>query len=91
MMFENFVDWTILGSYGGSIIATGLLTQLVKNSGKLKDIPTRWVSYVIAFIVLLLASFFTGSLTVSNAVLTLFNAAIVSLAANGGYDAIGEP
>ncbi|MBR5873478.1 MAG: hypothetical protein IKY90_01955 [Oscillospiraceae bacterium] len=91
MMFENFVDWTILGSYGGSIIATGLLTQLVKNSGKLKDIPTRWVSYGIAFVVLLLASFFTGSLTVSNAVLTLFNAAIVSLAANGGYDAIGEP
>lgn len=91
MMFENFVDWTILASYGGSVIATGLLTQLVKNSGKLKDIPTRWVSYVIALVVLLLATHFTAGLTVSSAVLTLFNAAIVSLAANGGYDAIGEP
>jgi hypothetical protein len=38
--------------------------------------------------VLLAATYFTGALTASTGVLTLFNAAIVSLAANGGYEAV---
>ena len=40
----------------------------------------------LALVTLLLAEVFSGSFTLSNAVLTLFNAAIVSLASNGGYE-----
>ena len=68
------------------MVAVTLITQLVKEW--LKAVPTRIVSYVIALAVLLLAAAFNGSLTLADGVLCLFNAVIVSLAANGGFDAL---
>lgn len=53
-------------------------------------IPTQIWSYVISLIILYPAYFFTGQLTVSNAVLVLFYGMIVALAANGGFDAINK-
>jgi hypothetical protein len=54
----------------------------------LNRIPTQIVTYVLALILMLLASVFTGGVTVEGAVLTAFNAVVVSLASNGGYAAV---
>ena len=95
MMFENFVDWNILATYAGAVLMTALVTQCVKNAPKIKAIPTQLVSYVVALIVLLASTYFTAGLTVESAALILFNALIVSVAANGTYEGavkiIGEP
>ena len=40
------------------------------------------------FVLMLLAAVFTGGVTVDGAVLTVFNAVVVSLASNGGYAAV---
>ena len=67
-----------------------LITQLTKNLAFVKKIPTQIWSYIIALAILYPAYFFTGQLTVSNAVLILFNGMIIALATNGGFEAINK-
>ena len=43
---------------------------------------------MIALIILLVATFFTGALTWNTAALCVVNAVVVSLAANGAFDAV---
>ena len=83
---QEFFTWAMLGTYAGAVLATTLITQLIKEW--LKSVPTRIVSYVIALVVLLAAAAFNNALTLADGALCLFNAVIVSLAANGGFEAI---
>ena len=83
---EGFFDWGMLVTYAGATLATGLLTQWLK--GILANVATQIVSYVIALVVLLAATLFTGALTLESGVLCVINAAVVSLASNGLYEAI---
>lgn len=85
---SEFFDWEMLGTYAGCTAAVGLITQYVKGIGVLDRIPTQIVTYVLALVLMLLASVFTGGVTLEGAVLTVFNAVVVSLASNGGYAAV---
>lgn len=84
----EFFDWTTLGTYAGAVLAVGILTQVTKEIPGIRALPTQLWSYLLALITLLLAETFTVGLSAQGAVLTLFNAAVVSLSANGGYSAI---
>ena len=87
---QEFFTWTILATYAGAVLATTLITQLLKGVGFIQKIPARIVSYVIALIVLLTANYFLGGFTLEQAALCVINAAVVALAANGTYDVINE-
>lgn len=84
----EFVSWEILGTYAGAMAMVGVITQLTKNSKFISKIPTQLWSYILSVVILLCASLFLEQLTLSNAVLTIFNAALVSLGANGGYEGL---
>ncbi len=86
----EFVTWELLGTYAGAMAMVGVVTQLTKNIGFISKIPTQLWSYILALVVMYAANFFLGQLTVSNAVLILFNSVIVSLGANGGYDGVSR-
>lgn len=85
---SEFFNWEMLGTYAGCTAAVGVITQFIKGVGVLNRIPTQIVTYVLALVLMLLASVFTGGVTLEGAVLTVFNAVVVSLASNGGYSAI---
>lgn len=85
---NDFFTWNMLATYSGAILAVTIITQFVKGIGFIDRIPTRFVSWVVAVVVLILAQLFTQALTWSSAALTLINAVVVSLASNGTYDAI---
>jgi len=85
---EEFFTWSALATYSGATLATAFFTQILKGVGFIDKIPTRVTSFLIAFVVLFLATLFTGNLTAGNGVLCLVNAAVVSLASNGAYDAV---
>jgi hypothetical protein len=85
---EEFFTWSGLATYAGALVATILVTQLFKEVSFIQKLPTRIFSWIVAFAILILANLFTGALTWGSAVLSLVNAVIVSLAANGGYDFI---
>ncbi|MEG0116281.1 MAG: hypothetical protein RSA00_07650, partial [Hydrogenoanaerobacterium sp.] len=78
-------------TYAGAVAMTALIVQLTKGfADKIVKLPTQLYSYIIALLVLLAAYFFTGQLTLSNAVLLLFNAVIVSAASNGAYEGVTQ-
>ena len=84
----EFFDWSLLGSYAGAALAVAVLTQITKGIPGIVRIPTQLWSYVLALVTLLLALIFGPGFSASGAVLALFNASLVSLAANGGYAAV---
>ena len=84
----NFFDWASLATCVGATAAVTIITQLIKEVGFIKKIPTQLLSYIISLVVMYPAFYFTGQLNTSSAVLILFNSVVVSLAANGGYEAI---
>ena len=84
---DNFFDWGMLGTFAGAAAATGIVTQAVK--GIFQKIPTQIVSYVIAVVILGLATAATGGASDwTGWVLVPLNAVVVSLSANGGFEAI---
>lgn len=83
----NPVTWEQLATIGGAALATMLIVQLLKLPlDKVWKIPTRIIVFCIAFIVLILATYFTDGLSWNTALLTIINAVIVALTAMGGYE-----
>lgn len=80
-------SWEQLATIAGATLATLLIVQLLKLPlDKVWKIPTRIIAYVIALIVMLLATHFTIGLTWSNVGLAAINAIIVALTAMGAYE-----
>lgn len=85
---SEFFTWEMLGTYAGCTAAVSIITQFIKSVPGIVKIPTQVVSYVIALVVMLCATGFTSGLTPDGIMLTVFNAAVVSLASNGTYAAV---
>ncbi|MBE6831334.1 MAG: hypothetical protein E7519_14115 [Ruminococcaceae bacterium] len=85
---NDFLTWETLATFAGCTAATAVFTQFLKNAGVLKNVATQLVSYGIAFVLLFGATYFTGGLTWATFALVPFNAAIISLGANGTFSAI---
>ena len=86
----QFVNWNMLATYAGALAMVMIITQFTKGLKLIEKMPTQVWSYVVALAILYPAYFFTGQLTLETAILILFNAVIVALAANGGYDALNK-
>lgn len=81
------LTWQYLVTISGATAATLLIVQYFKvKLDKVWKIPTRVFVYFIAFVILLLATYFTQGLTVENSVLTVLNAFVVAVAAFGAYE-----
>lgn len=85
---NDFFSWTMLATYSGAVLATGLITQFIKNFNGISKLPTQLLSYLVAFVVLILATWFTDALTVESAVMCILNAVVVAFASNGAYEAV---
>lgn len=83
---DQFFTWQMLATLAGCTTAVGVLTQFLKDA--FNKLPTQWLSYGLALIVLGLATLFTGGADVGAWALIPFNAVIVSTSANGAYAAI---
>lgn len=86
----EFFDWNMLSTYAGAVMAVGVITEITKDIPFIKKMPTLAWSYLLALVVLLAAMLFGSGFTAEGAGLAVFNAAVVSLAANGGYEAINR-
>lgn len=83
------LTWEYLATVGGCAVFTLLFVQMTKALvDKLFYIPTTLYAYIIAVITLVAATAFTGELTLSNGLLTLFNAWLASATASKSYDVI---
>jgi len=81
-------DWNILQGYAGAVLAVSALTQMTKDIPGIRRIPTQLWSYLLSVITLVLSAYFTQGFSLQGAALAFFNGALVSLSANGGYEAL---
>lgn len=80
-------SWEQLATIAGAALATMLIVQLLKLPlDRVWKIPTRIIVFLIAAVVMLLATYFTQGLTWNTALLTLMNAVVAALTAMGGYE-----
>ena len=88
MELNNFLTWGMLATFMGAAACTGLLTQMLK--GVTAKLPTQWLSYIIAVVVLTVTTAATGGWMQPWTVWALvpLNAALVSLESNGAYQAL---
>ncbi len=84
----EFFTWAFLGSFAGAVVGTALLTQFFKSI--FAKLPTQVLSYIIAIVIMALATAATGGFTQSWTVWAMipFNAVLISLSSNGAYDGI---
>ena len=87
-MNGQFLTWEMLGTYSGTLGMVLILTQLTKGLPGIQRVPTQLYSYLMALIVMTVTAIFGGRTAASDFVLLIFNAAVVALSANGGYDAM---
>ncbi len=80
--------WDTLATLGGATAATLLIVQFLKAPlDKIWKIPTRWVAWLIAFLLLLGAQTVTKGITWQDVPLLIVNAFLVTFAAMGAYEA----
>lgn len=83
----NPFSWEQLATISGAALATMLIVQLLKLPlDRVWKIPTRIIVFLIAAVVMLLATYFTKGLSADTAILTILNAVIAALTAMGGYE-----
>lgn len=84
---NEFLTWETLATFAGCSLATGILTQFLK--GVFKKLPTQWLSYIIAALLLFLATAAIGGFSQPWTVWAMIplNAVVVSLSSNGAYEA----
>lgn len=87
---NSFFTWQALMSYSGATLATTLVTQFLKSIPLLEKVRTRLLSYVIAILIMALATIFTQGFSWSGFAMTFVNAVVVALASNGAFDAISS-
>ncbi len=81
------LTWAYLATIAGATAATLLIVQFMKVPlDKVWKIPTRVFVYVIALMIMLVATAFTTGLTPNTALLTAVNAFVVALTAYGSYE-----
>jgi hypothetical protein len=84
---NEYLTWEFLGTFAGATATTTLLVQFLKlQVDKVWKIPTRYIVYVIAALILFAVQVFAGALTLEDVALTLINAVVVAMAAMGAYE-----
>ena len=86
MEFTDFLTIDYLCTFMGTVAVTMLIVQFLKELPGIKKIPTKYFTFVVAFMNILICSALTGNFALSNLYLMLINAVLVCFAATGGYD-----
>ena len=89
MIPESFFTWEQLATYGGATVATMLFVQFTKELPGIKELPTRLWAFIVAAVLMILATVFTAAeVTPAVILITVVNAVIVAMASCGEYDTL---
>jgi cell division protein FtsW (lipid II flippase) len=84
----EFMTWEILATSGGAVLVTLFIVQFLKLPlDKVWKVPTRFIVYLIALILLILYEVATvGILTFPRIPIIVLNAVVVAVGAMGSYE-----
>lgn len=85
-MIEQFITWEMLRDFA---LLTGIVlttTQFIKNLPLIEKIPTKYVAWFIAFVLIILMNIQSKSFSGLDVVLYALSAMFISTSANGIHD-----
>ncbi len=86
-IMNEFLTWNFLGTMGGVVMATTLITQFLKMPlDKVWKIPTRFIVFLIALILLFAFDLVTGAFKPDRSILLILDAVVASMTSMGTYE-----
>lgn len=86
MVLDNFVTWDFISGYVGTVIVTMLIVQFLKEFPFIKKMPTRYFTFIIAFLNIVATNIATKSFSISNLYLMIINAILITFTSTGTFD-----
>lgn len=90
---DNFITLTYMGTFVGMVAIVVLITEFTKDliDKYLKQIPTKYIVFIYSLIVILGYQFMSGTFDGSKLLLTVINAILLCMTAQGGYEWVYKP
>lgn len=86
MIFEDFLTINYVQTFLGTVVVTMLAVQFLKELPIIKKIPTKYLTFFIALINIVVCSMLTNTFTVGGLYLIFINAMLITFTCTGGYD-----
>lgn len=83
---NDFLTWGYVSTFAGLVFCTSMVVEFLKELKYLKAIPTRYFTCIVAVVLLVLSSIFTGSFMFNNIPLIFLNGILITYTATGGKD-----
>ena len=80
---EKFITWDILTTYATFVTVVFMVVEFTKELKFIKKIPTKYWSFLIAFILLTITNLVVGNFKVVDMILYALSSISISLGANG--------
>lgn len=84
---NEFITWEMLGDFVKLTSIVFTATQYTKNAPIIKKIPTKYWSWIVAFILITLTNINTNTFVLIDLALYGLSAMFISTSANGIYNA----
>ena len=85
-MMDSFLTWEVLLTFSGLVGAVYMAVEFTKEIKFIKKIPTKYWSWIIALLLLVVTNLVIGKFTYKDIVLYMLNAIVISLSSNGLND-----
>lgn len=85
-MMDSFLTWEVLLTFSGLVGAVYMVVEFTKEIKGIKKIPTKYWSWIIALLLLVVTNLVIGKFDYKDIVLYLLNAIVISLSSNGLND-----
>lgn len=83
---ENFLTWGYVASFMGVIFCTSMVVEFVKEMKYIKNIETKYLTALVAFILMVFGALFLGDFEFINIPLMALNSILVAYTTTGQYD-----
>ena len=80
---EQFITWEILTTYATFISVVYMVVEFTKELGFIKNIPTKYWSFIVAFLLLTIVNAVMGTFKFVDLILYALSSISISLGANG--------
>lgn len=90
---DNFITLDYLSTFVGMVAVVVLITQFTKDliDKVAKWLPTKYLVFIYALIVIIGYQFMSNTFDGSKLLLTIINAIIITMTAQGGYEWVFKP
>lgn len=90
---DNFITLDYLSTFVGMVAVVVLITQFTKDliDKVAKWLPTKYLAFIYSLIVIIGYQLMSNTFDISKLLLTIINAILITMTAQGGYEWVFKP